>query len=315
MKLNRLFWAFSLLLFTAGCTSVDNREAAQTYYNLGNAYFELGRLNDSRKAYLRALELDSSMAAADYNLARLYLEDSKYAEAEEILLRLLSRDTQNTILLETLGYMWYLRGEYRQAIGYYQQSLEQGEGNAAVWFNIAALQLQLEETKKAEESLRRAVDYAPNEIKYRIFYSNLLSENERYIEAFDLLYPAYASGKRSKDLLVSLLETAVSAEDFPAALEIADAALEADEEYPDFLFYKAFILLAGFETTDEGLDYLQRCLDAGFNSADKLALFDKYPDIPGNDKIKELLAQFPTEQKKAPEEAPPGADLPEPPLN
>ncbi len=313
MKLNRLFWAFSLLL-AVGCTSVDNREAAQTYYNLGNAYFELGRLNESRKAYLRALELDSSLAAADYNLARLYLEDGKYSEAEDILLRLLSQDSRNTILLETLGWMWYLQGEYGEAIGYYRRSIELGEGNAAAWFNIASLQLKSDQPEQAEESLRRAIDLAPDEIRYRVFYGDLLIADERYSEAFTLLYPSYAAGKRNHGLLVSLLQSAVMAEDFPAALEVVDASLEEDSKDSGFLFYKAFILLVGFETTDEGLNYLTRSLNAGFASAEEIALFDKYPDIPGSGKIRELISEYVQKHKKAPE-VPSGAELPEPPAN
>ncbi|MFW5769381.1 MAG: tetratricopeptide repeat protein, partial [Spirochaetota bacterium] len=45
-----------ILLSLIGCaSSLPRKEAAVVYYNLGNAYFELGELDDAAEAYLEAL--------------------------------------------------------------------------------------------------------------------------------------------------------------------------------------------------------------------------------------------------------------------
>ena len=64
-----------------------------------------------KRAYQRALELDPSLAAATYNLARLYIEDRRFDEAEEILLALVGADEENTLLYETLGWLQFRAGQ------------------------------------------------------------------------------------------------------------------------------------------------------------------------------------------------------------
>ena len=311
--MNQRYWVFSVifLLLISSCTSVDNQEAARAYYNLGNAYFQLGQLNDSRKAYKRALELDDSLAAADYNLARLYLEENKFVEAENILLRLKADQPDNTIILETLGWLWYKQGDFLKSIDYYRKSVALADGNAAAWHNIGLLQLEMDNREEAESSFRLAMGYAPEKIPYRLTLAGLLISEERAQETFDLLYPAYAAGSRDFAMLTLLIKAAVHAEDFPSALEVVNAALEADADNGEFLFYKAFTLLAGFESTDEGLDFLSRSLESGIVLDTQLELFNKYPEIPGSKDITSLIAAYAGGQKKAPE-VNPGADVPPP---
>jgi tetratricopeptide (TPR) repeat protein len=305
-----------MILLLGACTSVSNEEAAEAYYNLGNAYFDLGRLNDSKRAYQRALELDPSLAAATYNLARLYIEDRRFDEAETILHALLEADPENILLYETLGWLQFRRGNNQAAVQRYRQTLDLAEGNAAVWYNLGRIHEVEGELREAIESYKKAVYYEPESIVYRTGLGEAYYLLEEYIEAVDLLYPVFTSGERDLRLMVLLLKSLTAAEEYPAALEVANAGMETWEASSpeerqnqikaEILFYKSFILLVGFENTTQGLSALRESIDTGYDEVDKLALLYRYPDIPGFEEIRELL-----EDKKLAPEFPSAPDIEE----
>ena len=280
------------------------------YFNLGNAYLELDRLNESKRAYQRALELDPSLAAATYNLARLYIEDGRFEEAEDILINLLKTDPENTLLHETLGWMEFRRNRYEASILHYQESLKLAEGNAAVWYNLGRIHEAEEDLQKAVDAFKKAVYYEPDELLYRIGLGEVYYLRREYSEAVDLLYPAYTSGSRDLRLVVLLLKNLTDSEEYPAALEIADAGIEAWENgdaeeqqssvKAEILFYKSFILLVGFENATEGLSFLRESIDSGYDDADNIARLYEYPDIPGFAEVNQLLQ----DKKMAPKETP-----------
>jgi len=316
--LRQQYWGASLImiLLLGACTSVSNEEAAEAYYNLGNAYFDLGRLNDSKRAYQRALELDPSLAAATYNLARLYIEDRRFDEAETILHALLEADPENILLYETLGWLQFRRGNNQAAVQRYRQTLDLAEGNAAVWYNLGRIHEVEGELREAIESYKKAVYYEPESIVYRTGLGEAYYLLEEYIEAVDLLYPVFTSGERDLRLMVLLLKSLTAAEEYPAALEVANAGMETWEASSpeerqnqikaEILFYKSFILLVGFENTTQGLSALRESIDTGYDEVDKLALLYRYPDIPGFEEIRELL-----EDKKLAPEFPSAPDIEE----
>ena len=103
MRLSRRAGVLRVLLFCAGvvfnlasCASgVPEKDVAPLYYNLGNAYFELGELDRAVESYLKAIELDESLARASFNLAKVYVEKNQLDKASRILEELLTEDPEN----------------------------------------------------------------------------------------------------------------------------------------------------------------------------------------------------------------------------
>ena len=297
-----LYWGVSLLVLTfmAACSTIGDEEGAEAYYNLGNAYFELGRLDESKRAYERALELDSSLAAATYNLARLYIEQERYIDARKILLDLLQEDPQNTILIETLGWVAFRQGENETALERYRASLDLGPGNAPAWYNLGRINSLVDRPEEAIAALQSAVYYDPDAAKYRLGLAEEYYRQQNVNEAIDILYPSFADGSGSVELLLDLLKYLTEAEEYAGALEVADELLEIVEKRPDesgaspraeILAYKALILLAGFEETSDGLELLRQALEGGYDEREMLVRFFKFPDIPGFDEVQRILGE------------------------
>lgn len=287
------------LLLLSGCTSVGNREAAEAYYNLGRAYFDLGRLDESKRAYQRAVELDPDLLVANYNLARLYIEEGRFGEAEAILEELLLDDPDNTILHETRGWLAYRRGDLEAASSAYRRSLELGIGNAAVWYNIGLIEREREREAEATEAFEEAVYYDPDTLLYRLALGAQYARWEELQQAIDQLSPLYSAGRREPELVDDLSRYLLDFEEYAALFEVVQEVLEekvskpSDEEerrYQGRLYYcGAFALLIGFERAEEGIEYLEKALSLGFDEEEELAKLLDYPDIPRAEEIRLIL--------------------------
>lgn len=55
----------------------------------------------------------------------------------------------------------YRRGDYREALGYYEDIVEQDDDVAAGWFGVYMAQLALGNTEGADSAMMRAQDLAP----------------------------------------------------------------------------------------------------------------------------------------------------------
>ena len=81
----------------AGCvTSESGKQIALDYYNIGNAFFDLGQYDKAVQYYQNALRADPGMVKADYNLALTLVRMKRSAEAVTVLLKLLAADDRRT---------------------------------------------------------------------------------------------------------------------------------------------------------------------------------------------------------------------------
>ena len=76
------------LLFAACVTSESAKQIASDYYNIGNAFFDLGQYEKAVTYYQDALRADPGMVKADYNLALTLVRMKRIDEAVVILKRL-----------------------------------------------------------------------------------------------------------------------------------------------------------------------------------------------------------------------------------
>lgn len=64
-----------------GTAGTLGRQGADPFYNQGNMYMKAERLDQAERSYLRALQLEPDHTSAHYNLAVLYLKQSRAPEA------------------------------------------------------------------------------------------------------------------------------------------------------------------------------------------------------------------------------------------
>jgi tetratricopeptide (TPR) repeat protein len=262
--------AFAAALFSAGCaTDARGREVALEYYNLGNAYLGLGRLDEAAQAFEAALRLDPGLARADYNLAIAYVRLGRAPDAVGILDRLAADDPQNLTTL--LGLAWALHEAKRdeEALARYDAAATLAPENQDALYNAGLILWAGGRVREAADRFTRLAAIAPDDtdVLYNLGSLELALDDPavaaehlgRYVER----KPQDAGGLL---LLASAWERQRL---FSRALEAYDRIIAVDAKSGSAWFGRARLLLTVVEDPDRGLEDLRRALEAGF--ADKAA--------------------------------------------
>jgi predicted TPR repeat methyltransferase len=103
-------------------THPDN---AHAWNNLGNMHVQLKRDAEAEEAYLRATALDPDLAAATYNLARIFIRSHRFEPAIEALRKIIPVFSGSTNALQTLACLYYRLGRPAEARWVYERWVEQ----------------------------------------------------------------------------------------------------------------------------------------------------------------------------------------------
>lgn len=280
------------ILFSSCVTSVSDEEAASVYYNLGNAYFELEKYDDASKAYLRAIELDSSLGRANYNLARVYLQSGRPSRGIEVLLSLLQADPENTKVLNTLAYGYTLLGNIDDALKEYKKVLSISPYNDNALYNQGVLLWKKEDYQGARRSF--LILYETRKDNADLLGSLGLLEKEmgnteraiRYLEAYLEIEP------EDFDIMLELAQLYEEDEYYGNAVEWYNAALVLQPEVPELLFAKARVLLSAIADAEGGYESLNKALQLGFNDREQIAELYRRDFIVERNRLEELLTQY-----------------------
>jgi tetratricopeptide (TPR) repeat protein len=164
----------------------DATEKARITHNIGLAQFALGRLDDARKSFEKALGLRPAFAQAENALALTYATMRvRLKEAERLVKNALSADpSQEALYLDTLGYVLHRQGMDRKAREALRQALGKADSEdkellADLYYHLALASAT--ERRTYESSLRKAVELAPGSLSGRAAAALLenLKRNER----------------------------------------------------------------------------------------------------------------------------------------
>ncbi|MEP7363879.1 MAG: tetratricopeptide repeat protein [Acidobacteriota bacterium] len=117
-------------------------ESALAWNKAGIAYHQLGEMDQAKRAYARALKLDS-----------------KYAEAQN-----------------NLGTVYYAQHSFRRAVSQYNKALKLSPNSAGMWSNLGTAWFARRNYKKAAELYSKALALDPEVFEHRSSAGTLLQE-------------------------------------------------------------------------------------------------------------------------------------------
>ena len=128
--MKKLILGCSLLFLLLGscATTVRRGELAAEYYNLGNAYLEIGKHDKAIGFYEKAIRLDPENRRAQFNLALALIDSGKAPEALAVLEDLAEVDPDNQEVLGALAFTYYAAGSGEDAVAVYDVSGRAGRG-------------------------------------------------------------------------------------------------------------------------------------------------------------------------------------------
>ena len=299
LKTKRLYFKHILLIFlllimfvVCGCAGgLSRKEASKLYFNLGNAYFELGQNEKAISAYLRALDYDRKMRVASFNLAKTYIDTDRFSDAINILTRMLRDEPRNVILLSAKAYCIYRFGDFEQALELYNQILEMDPGNVEAIFNSAVInadegsytealeKLEILKRKRIEEDILRRINSKIGEIYYKA---------GEYRQAIEYLVFTKENEPENIANLKMLFDSYVQVRSYSSAVDVGSQIINIEKD-KDVLFQLSFIYLTAIEDIERGISYLNQAISGGFSDREKISQLME--NLPGRmtRRISEIL--------------------------
>lgn len=132
------------------------------YGTLGDVKYELEKWTESVDAFQNALRLDRNNHNALNNYAYyLSLRNENLDEALEMSNRAVGMDPLNASYLDTLGWIYFKKGDFDNALEYIQQAIDTGDASAEVFEHLGDVYDALGEESKAREWWEKALELDP----------------------------------------------------------------------------------------------------------------------------------------------------------
>lgn len=140
----------------------SHAQDAVLHYNLGMAYSDLGKLDESVEHLRTALEIDKGMVNAKVALGVSYARLKKFQESANVLREAVLDDPDNGYALRNLGAVLMQIGDQRnEALGYLRRATELLPEDQQAWFGLAQAYMNSKDLEGADRALIKVVEIQP----------------------------------------------------------------------------------------------------------------------------------------------------------
>lgn len=288
-----LFLLLMILVVLPSCQSirVSRSQYASVYFNLANAYRELEKTDEALKAYYQALQIDPNMARNAFNFSKLLIEKKRYDEALKLLLPLQESSPQNTMVLEVLAYLYYLKGDFIQSASCYKKILAINPLHENALFNSALLYEALDMPEEAYDRLIETLSFLQDTTDALKKIALLAYDIGRYEDA--LKYMNDYLSKKSNDTSIEWEYARILAKnkDYQKAAEIYDKLDTDSNTNSELIFERAEVYLLGLESYEKGKEVLARAIEHEFWDTERLYKLATAPDFLYSEEITAYLKE------------------------
>jgi len=159
---------------------------AEQFMKLREAYEVLSNA-DARKQYDTMGTQDDGHAAEEIRLATEAIEGGRYAEAQQILARLLNEKPELDFARDLLG-MAFLHGKQADAaLEIFEELTVKHPDNGSYQMHRGHAHHVKKELKAAEAAYRKAIELSPDDVRPLVSLSDCLADQKRWDEALKVL--------------------------------------------------------------------------------------------------------------------------------
>jgi Tfp pilus assembly protein PilF len=170
--------------------------------NLGLTFFLRERYDLSESHFRKALSLEPRFTDARNNLARVLIEEKKYAEAEKELKIVLNDLTYNGFAKAyvNLGLSKFNQGRFQDALAAFDKSVDLEHDNCIANTYYGRSLFELKDYEKASHALDRAISFCQKQLYDEPHYYSALTyfrlgQKEKSIARFEEILKLYPNGK------------------------------------------------------------------------------------------------------------------------
>lgn len=236
-----------------------DKNNSKYFFNLANAYFINGWIEESTKAYLKAICLEPENLDYRYALAYLYYETKVFDKAQKEVDFILERSKNHSqaVVLNAL-----LKMNKKDLLGA-QKDLENNlsadsEDNFTL-ISLGKVYKELSMYEKAAAAINKVIEKSPENLNYLCELSEVYLKEKVYDKALELVEKVISINERFIAGFVLGAKISFEKGDFEAAKNYAQNALALDINCSEGYFYLAQVR---YETNDfeEAVECMKRAI-------------------------------------------------------
>jgi Putative Zn-dependent protease, contains TPR repeats len=264
-------------------------EAAQEWYDIGNAWLDKGEWEKAGKAYSRALAKYPRFAGASFNLARALAAGGDYQASLRVLNELALRDPKNARVIAARAYDLYKLDKPKEALEAYRAALELDPYAPDAVYNASLLELAAGDAQSAASDLDRLTSAKPEDGQAFLLLGRARDKTGDAKAALAAYEKAVELGKADADAEERLGALYEADRRFSDAMDALAAATKADPKRASAWFSLARLRLVVASDGAGGLSALRSAMDCGFyDEVAAQALLDE-PNLVEREKVFALL--------------------------
>lgn len=128
------------------------------YLHLGDLLFKAQDYINAEHAYNKAIEYDSTLATAYFNLGNVYSITNHYKDARKQFLKALKYGLNNEgSVYFMIGYMYFKETDYERALPYFLRAYELNEKDSEAYFQYGLALAKLNYTQNAKSVFEEVI--------------------------------------------------------------------------------------------------------------------------------------------------------------
>lgn len=229
------------------------------YFNLGNAYFYNGWLEEAEEAYRKAVSLDVSNVDYRFALANLYYEAKDFAKArlEVANIKHIDDEHLDTKVLDAL--LKYQNKDYLGAKEELEKVLTVTPDNDFANTSLAKVLVDLKLFEKAENLIQKVILYNAENPESICVLAYLFAEQGKFNEALELVEKLILNNRFYMPAYSVAMKAAYGLADLEKAQDFAQEALTVDINF-SIAYYYLGLVRKSKNDYDEAVECLKRAI-------------------------------------------------------
>ncbi|MBN2737591.1 MAG: tetratricopeptide repeat protein [Spirochaetales bacterium] len=288
-----LILLFFMIFILASCQSPPNAlEIAKEYYNLGNGYYKLGKIEESMNYYQIALSYDPSLSAARFNLCYAYIDKKDFESAEVQARQLQKLNPGNDEINNVLAYILSQKDQIDEALAIYAEVLERAPENITALNNSAILYWEQKKTDKAIELFNRIIQYDADNLTSFYNLGELYVSEGEFTKGIEKLQVYLEQSPEDFQAQLWLARGLRGIEEYADALSAYDQSLLLNTNQAGVWFEKAEILLLKVLDPQKGEIALEQALSMGYKDVKAIKELTEGQEVLEKNSIDDLLKKY-----------------------
>ena len=236
-----------------------NKNNPVYHYNLGNAYFFNGWMEEAKKAYSNAIYLAPDNMDYRYSLCYLYYETTDFDKCKKEVDAILSTAPKHYATRVLKALLLDNKKEFMQAKTILEENIKDGCDDDFTLLSLGKTYGLLDMFEKAEQTVLKVIERNPENLNYITDLADIYIKEKKYDKSLELadktlkLNPNYVYG------YVLGARTAYLSGDYSKCKTYAQEALSLDMNCSEGYYYLALVRIAE-EDYDEAIECMKRAI-------------------------------------------------------